>query len=411
MLASGGSLHRFQVEADFIDLLDEGSRGGSRHQNLVAHMQIHILYQELGNANLGEVLHALAHIDLHFRCLRTIDLAPFTQTLALIVAIPEAAVEHGGELFVPSVQACLILMETAIEHCLDGFVVGRHHCLHILGTTRTSFNLEYAHACVHHHIHEANRFQVLGRHDVLVIHLKLCACLDVLHLVAAPTNLHAFTTVGRASRILKTEIALATDGHAKGSMAEHLDAHQLSRRTLDLLLHNLVVDVLHLPHIQFSCQHDHIGKLSIEFQRLHIRDVQLCAEVHLLSHLLAIHHHCHVASNHGRNPGFLGCIHYLVHGVDVLAIDDGVDGEIALQSRLLADGSDVLQVVDAKGTGGMRAHIELSDAEIHGIGSGMDGCRQTFSRPHRSHDFKIFTFHASLLFEFGCKITNLFTKI
>ena len=177
-------------------------------------------------------------------------------------------------------------------------------------------------------------------------------------------------------------------------MAEHFDAHQLSRWSLDLLLYNLVVDVLHLPHIQFSSQHHHIGKLSIELQRLHIRYVQLRAEVHLLSHLLAIHHHCHVASNHGRNLGFLGCIHYLVHRVEVLTVDDCIHREIALQSRFLTNGSDVLQVVNAKGTRRMGAHIELSDAEIHGIRTSMDCRRQTFSRPHRSHDFKIFTFHA-----------------
>ena len=177
-------------------MLNKGTRRSSRNQNLIAHMQIDIFYQELRHSNLGEILHALAHIDLHFRCLRTIHLAPLAQTLSLVVAIPEATVEHGGKLLVPTVLSCFILMETAIEHGIDGFIISRHHGFHIFRSAGTSFNLEHTHACIHHHIDEAYRLQVFWRHDIFIVHLQLRTCLHISHLIATTTNLHAFPSIG-----------------------------------------------------------------------------------------------------------------------------------------------------------------------------------------------------------------------
>ena len=65
-----------------------------------------------------------------------------------------------------------------------------------------------------------------------------------------------------------------------------------------LLLH-LTVDVGHLVHVQLAGQHDDVGKLGVELQRFDVRDVQLCRQVYLLSHLAAVLHDGHVRGDDG----------------------------------------------------------------------------------------------------------------
>jgi hypothetical protein len=46
--------------------------------------------------------------------------------------------------------------------------------------------------------------------------------------------------------------------------------------------------------------------------------------------------------------GLLGCIDNLVHQGDILAIDDSVDGEVALDAMLIAGGGYLAKVVDSE---------------------------------------------------------------
>ena len=75
---------------------------------------------------------------------------------------------------------------------------------------------------------------------------------------------------------MQTHVALTANGHAQGTMTEHLDTYLLATGTTDMLLLHLSEDLSHLIHIELTCQHHHIGKLGIELQGLDIRDVQLC---------------------------------------------------------------------------------------------------------------------------------------
>ena len=135
-------------------------------------------------------------------------------------------------------------------------------------------------------------------------------------------------------------------------------------------------DLCHLVHVQFACQHDDIGKLRIEAQGLDVRDVQLGGEVHLLSHLITIGHHGHVGGDDGRDAGLLGSVDDLVHQGDVLAVDDGIDGEVALDAVRLTFLGDVTQVVDGEHGGGVRPHVQFLDAEVDTVGSGLYRCCQ-----------------------------------
>ena len=82
-----------------------------------------------------------------------------------------------------------------------------------------------------------------------------------------------------------------------------------------------------------------------------------------------------------------------MHPVDILVVDDGIDGEIGLDVSVRTEGSDFGHVVEREITAAARAHIEAANAEIHGVGTCLDGGRQTFAAPDRSHYLKIFSFH------------------
>jgi len=131
----------------------------------------------------------------------------------------------------------------------------------------------YAYARAHHAVDEADGLQVLRRHDVLVVNLQFRTRLTVGDEVRAAAYLHAGTAVGRPSRVVEAHVALAADGHAQCTVAEHLDTYQLARGTADVLLLNLSADVGHLLHVQLAGQYHDVGKLGVEAQCLDVRYV------------------------------------------------------------------------------------------------------------------------------------------
>ena len=121
--------------------------------------------------------------------------------------------------------------------------------------------------------------------------------------------------------------------------------------------------------------------------------------MHLHALLAAVGHHGDVAGYDSRYLGLNGGIDNLVHQRDVLAVDDGVYGQVRLHAVLLARGGDLAQVVDGEVVGGVRAHVQLLDAEIHAAGARLECCSQRVAAAYGCHDFKVFHFH-------GCKITK-----
>ena len=143
---------------------------------------------------------------------------------------------------------------------------------------------------------------------------------------------------------MQAHIAFSTDGHAEGTVTEHLDTNLLARRTTDMLGLYLSIDLGHLLHVQLAGEHNDIGKLSVEAQRLDVGDVQLCGEMHLLPHPITIGHNGHVGSYHGRDTRLFGSIDDLVHQRDVLTIDDGVHRQVTLDAMLTTGGCHLLTV-------------------------------------------------------------------
>ena len=181
-------------------------------------------------------------------------------------------------------------------------------------------------------------------------------------------------------------------------MTEHLNAHQLSVGSADVLLLYLLEDISHLVHVQLTCQHHHVGKLGVELQRLGIADVELCRQMNLLSDFTTVRHDSHVRRNDSRNLSLLGSIDYLAHQLYVLVVDDGVDGQIALHAVLGTDGSNVVQVVDGEMIGRVRAHVELLHSEVDTVGTCLYGSLKAFTRTHGRH---------YLVISYGCIIHNV----
>ena len=159
-------------------------------------------------------------------------------------------------------------------------------------------------------------------------------------------------------------------------MTEHLDAHGLSMWTTDILLHYLPVYLRHLVEVQLAGQHHHIGKVGIEAQGLDIGNIELGGEVYLLPYLGAVGHHRHIGGDDGADASLVCGIHHLPHRGHVAIVDDGVEGEIRLDAMFITCQGNLLQVVDGEGISGVRPHVELSDAEIHSIGTRLYGSHQ-----------------------------------
>ena len=220
-----GDLHRAVVTMDLIGGDVHHASCGTRDEHLVAHLEGIGLDGEFRHTQFREVFHALADVDLPFGGVGTVVLVPFAHELSLVVAVPEPAVEDGGESLVPLVL--LLFRERVIEYGLDGLLITFYHRINVFRSSCTAFGLEYAYATLHHPIDETYGFQVLGRHDVFIVDVELVARLIIRCGIAASAHLNALPAVGRAVGGMQAHIALAADGHAEGAVAEHLDADLL----------------------------------------------------------------------------------------------------------------------------------------------------------------------------------------
>ena len=139
-----GGLYAAVVVVDFVDGDVQCSRGGTGDEHLVAYGERVGLDGELRHAELREVFPS----PLPMYCFGSVAhepyvLVPLAQALSLVVAVPEAAVEDGGESLVPSIL--FILGEGAVQHALDGLAVALYYGQNISGTAGAAFNLEHPH--------------------------------------------------------------------------------------------------------------------------------------------------------------------------------------------------------------------------------------------------------------------------
>ena len=132
------------------------------------------------------------------------------------------------------------------------------------------------------------------------------------------------------------------------------------------------MDMLHLLHVQLTGEDADIGKLAVELQGLDIGDIELRRQVHFHALLAAVDHHGDIGGDDGADTGLHGGVDDLVHRRHVLVVDDRVDSEIGLDAMLVAGLRDLTEVLDGEMVGGMGAHVEFTDSEIDGVGTGLD---------------------------------------
>ena len=183
-------------------------------------------------------------------------------------------------------------------------------------------------------------------------------------------------TVGTATARIQAQVALAADGHAKGTVTEHFNADALTVRTADVFFIDGTSNLRDLLHVEFASQNDHVGKLGIKAQGFHVGNIQLRGKVHFLTDRSAVVHHSDVASDDGRNLRFFRGIDDLAHQFDVFVVDDRVDRQIAFDVMLATNGGDFFQIMDRECFGRMSTHVQVFDTEINGIGTGLNGGSQ-----------------------------------
>ena len=156
-----------------------------------------------------------------------------------------------------------------------------------------------------------------------------------------------------------------------------------------MLLLDVAVDRRHLIHIQFACQHHHIGELRVELERFSIGDIELGGQMHFLSDAVGVLHDRNIGSDNGIDTDGVRRIHYLAHQRQILGVHDRIDRQVGLHARLAAYRHDVRQI----GSGEVRrragTHIEVLDAEIDARGTGLYRRCQALPASYGSHDLNI----------------------
>ena len=112
------------------------------------------LNSDFGYAQLREMLNNFTHKHFFLGGFVSVVFSPFAHCLALIISIPEAAIKHSAQSFVPLVF--LFFGERAVENAGDSLLIAPHHGVNILWTACPTLDFEHAHARIHHLIDKAN---------------------------------------------------------------------------------------------------------------------------------------------------------------------------------------------------------------------------------------------------------------
>ena len=177
-------------------------------------------------------------------------------------------------------------------------------------------------------------------------------------------------------------------------MGEHLDPDQLAARAPDVVLDDLAVYLRHLFERQFACQHHRVGPLREELHGFGIRNVALGRNMHFDPDAPGVEYRREIGGDDGVDAFGLGAVDYLVDGLHLVLVDDGVDREVGLDPCGVCRGDDLRQVVEREIRSRRRAHVELPDAEIYRVRPGLYGCGQCFVRPYGGHDFYLGALHS-----------------
>ena len=115
--------------------------------------------------------------------------------------------------------------------------------------------------------------------------------------------------------------------------------------------------------------------------------------MYLQANLATVLYGRHIRGYDGVNPRRLGGLQRLAHRIQVLLIQDDIEGKVTLHPRLAAYAADLRQIIRAEVVSRMRAHVQLSHTEVNGVRSALYGGVQAFEIACRSHYFQFFILH------------------
>ena len=173
-------------------------------------------------------------------------------------------------------------------------------------------------------------------------------------------------------------------------MTEHLDAHRLPIRALDVFVTYLIRDAFHLLHIQLASKHHNIGKLRIETHSICICHIDLSRDVNFLTDLTRIKNCSHIGRNDSRNACLLGTIDDIVKQRNIRIIDHRIYCQIGFYPMTITFGNDIVHIVHSEICTRTRTHIQTLDTEIDSISTGAESSSQRLPTTDGSHYLKIF---------------------
>ena len=313
------------------------------NQHFLSYFQVIGFQFKFSDLQLPKIIRHFTNTYLLLRGLRPVHLAPFSQTLPQIVAIPKSPVKHGRQPFFPIRN--LLRPIASVKISIQCLVIALANSLHILRRTGTPFNLENPHPGINHFINKTDRTQIFRRHDIFPVNLQFYITLGIFHRIRTPAYLVTSPPICRSIHLVKTQITFTRNRHTQSPVRKHLDLDQFPLGTTQIVLNNLPVNCHHLIHIQLPRQHHDIRKLCVELHRLVIGNITLRADMHFHPYRPGIQNSRNIRSYNCRHPGILRTLDHLVHLLKFVIIYNRIHREISLHLSGITTFHDIPQII------------------------------------------------------------------
>ena len=140
-------------------------------------------------------------------------------------------------------------------------------------------------------------------------------------------------------------------------MSEDFDLHEFATRATDVVVADELSDFRHLAQGQFTGGDDDVGEASIVAHSLDVGDVALGRDMHLDTYLICVGDNGHIGSDDGTDAGFFSGMQQGVHLLNLVVVNDGVDGEVGAHAYSVRHRANASQVVDSEVGRRTGAHI------------------------------------------------------
>ncbi len=222
-------------------------------------------------------------------------------------------------------------------------------------------------------VEEVDGADVVGRHDEVVVEEEFLACVFGDDFVLGAAVLCTGSSVCGGVVGVERHAAASGLGDAEGSVGEGFDLDRATGRAAQIIGDDLLADLADHGEVELSSEYDAITELGVEFERLVVGDGELGREVDFEAELAGFEDASHVGGDDSIDFLFGGFFEQGEAELEVVIVEKGVEREVAADAGGVAAAHDFFQVLKVEGAAGTGPHIELGEAEVDGVGSGIDG--------------------------------------